>query len=62
MASSGLWLARTVIYADSSADTTGPCLLYKAIGAGNPRVYVPGRMMWATRPSRTTRREDNPSA
>ncbi len=31
--------ARHVIYADSSADSAGPELLYQAIGATNPRAY-----------------------
>ncbi len=31
-----------VIYADSSAGTTPPQLLYQAIGAGNLRAYVQG--------------------
>lgn len=30
----------TVIYADSSVGTTGPQLLYVAIGAGNLRAYA----------------------
>lgn len=33
----------TVLYADSSAGTTGPQLLYQAIGAGNLRAYVQGQ-------------------
>jgi hypothetical protein len=33
----------TVIWADSSAGTTGPQLLYQAIGAGNLRPYVQGQ-------------------
>jgi hypothetical protein len=32
----------TVIYADSSAGSTGPQLLYQAIGAGNLRAFVDG--------------------
>jgi hypothetical protein len=32
-----------VIFADSSAGTTGPQLLYQAIGAGNLRAYVQGQ-------------------
>jgi hypothetical protein len=32
----------TVIYADSAAGSTGPQLLYQAIGAGNLRAYVQG--------------------
>ena len=32
----------TVVYADSSAGTTGPHLLYQAIGAASLRAYVPG--------------------
>lgn len=32
-----------VIEADSSAGSTGPQLLYQAIGAGNLRAYVPGQ-------------------
>ena len=35
-------LPGTVIYADSSAGTTAPQLLYHAIGAGNLRAYVQG--------------------
>ena len=31
-----------VIYADSSAGSTGPQLLYQAIGASNLRAYVQG--------------------
>ena len=37
------FLAGTVIYADSSAGSTGPQLLYQAIGAGNLRAYVQGQ-------------------
>ena len=42
------WLPATflpgmVIYADSSAGSTGPQLLYQAIGAGNLRPYVQGQ-------------------
>lgn len=42
------WLPSTfqpgmTIYADSSAGTTGPQLLYQAIGAGNLRAYVQGQ-------------------
>ncbi|MDQ2874946.1 MAG: hypothetical protein M3Y33_09205 [Actinomycetota bacterium] len=33
----------TAIYADSSGGTTGPALLYQAIGAGNLRAYVQGQ-------------------
>jgi hypothetical protein len=33
----------TVIFADSSVGTTGPQLLYAAIGAGNLRAYVQGQ-------------------
>jgi hypothetical protein len=33
----------TVIYADSSAGSTGPQLLYQAIGAGNLRAFVDGQ-------------------
>lgn len=33
----------TVIWADSSAGTTGPQNLYAAIGAGNLRAYVQGQ-------------------
>jgi hypothetical protein len=29
-----------VVYADSTAGTAGPQLLYQAIGAGNLRVYA----------------------
>ena len=41
------WLSVTflpgiVVYADSTAGTTGPQLLYAAIGAGNLRAYVQG--------------------
>jgi len=32
-----------VIYADSAAGSTGPQLLYQAIGAGNLRAYVQGQ-------------------
>jgi hypothetical protein len=32
----------TVIYADSSAGSTGPQLLYQAIGAGNLRALTDG--------------------
>jgi hypothetical protein len=32
----------TVIYADSAAGSTGPQLLYQAIGAGNLRAYTDG--------------------
>ena len=43
----GLWAgtyqAGTVIYADSSAGSSGPQLLYQAIGSGNLRAYVPGQ-------------------
>src|SRR5690242_9013505 len=35
--------AGTVVYADSSAGTTGPQLLYQAIGAGNLRAWVDGQ-------------------
>ena len=35
--------AGTVIYADSSAGSNGPQLLYQAIGAANLRAYVPGQ-------------------
>jgi hypothetical protein len=42
------WLSATfpprmVIYADSTAGTTAPQLLYQAIGAGNLRAYVQGQ-------------------
>jgi hypothetical protein len=42
------WLPSTfekgmVIWADSSAGTTPPQLLYQAIGAGNLRAYVQGQ-------------------
>lgn len=33
----------TVIVADSTAGSTGPQLLYQAIGAGNLRAYVQGQ-------------------
>lgn len=33
----------TVLYADSSAGSTGPQLLYQAIGAANLRAYVQGQ-------------------
>ena len=33
----------SLIMADSSAGSTGPQLLYQAIGAGNLRAYVPGQ-------------------
>jgi hypothetical protein len=36
-------LPGTVIYADSTAGTTGPQLLYSAIGAGNLRAWVQGQ-------------------
>ena len=48
-ARSGKWLwgmtllAGTVIYADSSAGSNGPQLLYQAIGAGNLRAFVDGQ-------------------
>lgn len=32
-----------VIWADSSAGTTGPQLLYQAIGAGNLRAFIDGQ-------------------
>jgi hypothetical protein len=32
-----------VVYADSSAGSTGPQLLYQAIGAGNLRAWVDGQ-------------------
>jgi len=32
-----------VVFADSSAGTTGPQLLYVAIGAANLRAYVQGQ-------------------
>jgi hypothetical protein len=32
-----------VVVADSSAGSTGPQLLYQAIGSGNLRAYVPGQ-------------------
>lgn len=35
--------AGTVLWADSSAGSTGPQLLYQAIGAGNLRAYVQGQ-------------------
>lgn len=35
--------AGTVIYADSTAGSTGPQLLYQAIGAGNLRPWVDGQ-------------------
>jgi len=31
-----------VVFADSSAGSTGPQLLYQAIGAGNLRAFVQG--------------------
>ena len=34
--------AGTVVYADSTAGSTGPQLLYQAIGACNLRAYVQG--------------------
>jgi hypothetical protein len=37
------FLAGTVIYADSSAGSSAPQLLYQAIGAGNLRAYVDGQ-------------------
>ena len=39
-------LPGTVIYADSSAGTTAPQLLYHAIGAGNLRAWVQGQDDW----------------
>ena len=36
------FLPGMVVYADSTAGTTGPQLLYVAIGAGNLRAYVQG--------------------
>jgi hypothetical protein len=44
----------TAIYADSAAGSSGPQLLYQAIGAGNLRAYVQGKMIaagprWRTR-------------
>jgi hypothetical protein len=36
-------LKGTVITADSSAGTTGPQLLYQAIGSGNLRAYIQGQ-------------------
>ena len=43
----GLWgpqiPAGTVIYADSSAGSTGPQLLYQAIGSSNLRAWVDGQ-------------------
>ena len=35
--------AGTVVYADPSGGTTGPCLLYQAIGSGNLRAWVDGQ-------------------
>jgi len=35
--------AGTVVYADSSAGSTGPQLLYQAIGSGNLRAWVDGQ-------------------
>ena len=35
--------AGTVVYADSSAGTTAPQLLYQAIGASNLRAWVDGQ-------------------
>ena len=37
------FLPGMVVYADSSAGTTGPQLLYQAIGAGNLRAFVDGQ-------------------
>jgi hypothetical protein len=34
------FLPGTVIYADSTAGSTGPQLLYQAIGSGNLRAYA----------------------
>jgi hypothetical protein len=34
------FLPGTVIYADSTAGTTAPQLLYQAIGSGNLRAYT----------------------
>lgn len=39
----GVFQQGQVIYADSSAGTTGPQLLYQAIGAANLRAYVQGQ-------------------
>ena len=36
------FLPGTVIYADAAAGTTGPQLLYQAIGSANLRAYVQG--------------------
>jgi len=48
-AAAGVWsnvpqtfLAGTVIYADSTAGSNGPQLLYQAIGASNLRAFVDG--------------------
>jgi hypothetical protein len=37
------FLPGQVIWADSTADSTGPQLLYQAIGAGNLRAWVQGQ-------------------
>jgi hypothetical protein len=37
------FLPSQVIYADSSAGSTGPQLLYQSIGAGNLRAFVDGQ-------------------
>jgi len=37
-----LFRKNQVIFADSAAGSTGPQLLYQAIGAGNLRAYVQG--------------------
>ena len=37
-----MFLPGQVIWADSSAGSTGPQLLYQAIGEGNLRAYVQG--------------------
>ena len=38
-----VFLPGQIVYADSSAGSTGPQLLYQAIGAGNLRAYVDGQ-------------------
>lgn len=41
--SAGLWQKGMVIWADSSAGSTGPQLLYQAIGSANLRAFVDGQ-------------------
>jgi hypothetical protein len=39
----GTYVKGQVIYADSSGGSTGPQLLYQAIGSGNLRAFVDGQ-------------------